>query len=1398
MNRKILLYGDVNLNYRDGSGAWLEALAECLLRTGSEVHLLLKADIADPARKWGLEGLEGLTVHTPFDDQVSGMAAMKPRLATSRVVTLDRRHRFDVVISRGFDIAAALAVSGKFTGRLWPYLTEGPAFDFSPSEHYRTLLERVGTESRRIFVQTEEARSIVESLNGSMTGKTLLMNPIVPDIAYREKDHAPSSDSSLSMVYAGKFARLWKTLEMTNLPDQLTDHGLEATLSMIGDKFQNTGADHDWLTAMKAAAVAEDQRVTWHGGLPRTSVLDIVQRADVGLCWRDPELDSSPEISTKMLECSALGTPPVLNRTRMHEELLGSDYPLFVDRGDVLSTLRAAARSPELLARARRIAQDSVHSYSMAATADRFSQYFERAEADPASAGILRVQERRHRVVLAGHDFKFASELIESLRQRDDVELRIDKWRRLAAHDETASLEAARWADTVICEWAGPNAVFYAKNLPASTKLIVRFHGFEVRGKWLQDLDPRRVDAFVFVSDFYRRDVLSRLGWPEERSTVIYNTIDSVDLERPKLPGSQFHIGMAGYVPFLKRPDLAVDLLEVLLHTDKRYYLHIRGRVPWQYQWEWGKPAGQDAYRKFFQRIADDPLLRNHVIFEPFSPDMGNWFRRIGWMVSPSTRETFHLAPIEGMASAAPALVWDREGADEVFGADMVRSSTEELAELVLAHADRAQWASLGADAKQRAGRYDLMLARERWVHLLSLPRGEAPPLYGQSLLEDGAEPQNRAEALVALQRAFKTGGARAASDVFEAHHEWLEAEGTMVAGWRRLEGWSDGTSLPPAGLGPLYHPRNGIVLTVGKAAKRTWSDFVSIPVKAPKSVGKLDQDVLMAVDVFTRSAIRERAAAIVTSGSIGLVLAAQITARRLGIPWFVDSVSAPKLSGPVGTLMHALHDRLGRHARPFEDLPRAIATMPTRARNLVDSRHLRDLQVGLVADEFTSRTISATLPTVMLSRGGGTDQLEGLDAVIIESAWEGREHEWFHGVAYHGEEEAQDLWQLIAGSRARGIPVLFWNKEDPVHFRSFALAASRTDHVFTTDADRLPAYLQQSSQNLSASSLPFYAQPRLHNPLPSTRESSSTVAFAGSYYGSRYPKRSEELSTILEVAAEFGLTIYDRQKDRRDSPYQLPDELQQHSVGAVPYDQVLEVYKSHPVNINVNSVSNSPSMFSRRVVEIAASGSLVASGAGRGVREVLGGAFPVLTTAAEWREQLSLWLGDENTRLASAWEQMRTVLRSHRADQALTLMLRTAGLAVEPEFLPSYGWMIDDPALVDVAATQTWAPVIISSNETVAATARTRGLEVSTAVGELKWVTDSQATLPPSHFEDLLLATFFVSADVLSCSEDATVCTPLIDQGLGDLEAALWHSSLEGPDRGHHPFVWRVPFAGS
>lgn len=1392
MTRRILLYGDVNLNYLDGSGVWLEALAQCLHRTGSEVHVLLKADVQDPQRRAVLDTLEGLTVHTPFDDRVSGLAGMQPRLAASRIAVLDRRHHFDVVISRGFDIASHLAISDRFTNRMWPYLTEGAAFQFAVTDHQRRLLDAIGEQSRRIFLQTEEARSVVEGLNGAFTGKTLVMNPIVPDAAFRaQKPEGWAASGPLDMVYAGKFARLWNTLEMTSLPQRLSEEGLEATLTMVGDKFQKTGNDDEWLAAMKASAQAEDPRVDWTGGLPRTEVLDVVHRADVGLCWRDAELDQSPEISTKMLECSALGTPPVLNRTTMHENLFGADYPLFIDGGDVMTTLRRALTEPSLVERAREVARRAVGPYSMAATAGRFKEYFARAEADPASIGALLNGERRRRVVVAGHDFKFAADLLETLRQRDDIELRIDKWQRLAVHDEKQSRAAAEWADTVICEWAGPNAVFYAKHLPAHARLIVRFHGFEIRGNWIKDLDPRRVDAFVFVSDFYRKQVLHTLGWPEHNTTVIPNTIDVADLDRPKLPGSRFHIGLAGYVPFLKRPDRAVDLLRLLLREDDRYHLHLRGRLPWQYQWEWRKPAGQDAYREFFRSVADDPQLRSHVVFEPFSPDMGNWFRRIGWMVSPSSRETFHLAPIEGMASGAPALVWDRDGATEIFGEEFVRSSTEELAEIVLAHRGEGSWLALGTASKQRVGQYDLMLARARWLDILQLDRAERPTLHGTSLLDVRAVPQDRAEALVALDRAFQTRGSAGAAEIQREHADLLEPEAALVTSWRRLEGWADGSGMPPRDVAPLYAPRPDVVLVAGSGRVPKGAPIATVKAVTPEMPSVFDQDALLLADALTRTALRERAAAVSVTGSLVAAVAAELTARRLGLPLYCGELAAPTAGGNEHKLLDALRTRLLDQATSTEALLDGVAPIPPAARPVPS---LDDLRVGLIADEFTTRTISTAMPTAELSRSGWADQLDDLNAVIVESAWEGRDHEWFHGIAYHGEDEAKDLWGLIAACRERRIPVLFWNKEDPVHFRSFAPAASRCDHVFTTDADRLPAYLTQPNRNLTATSLPFYAEPRMHNPLPTTREHSPTVSFAGTFYGKRYRTRSAELEMILDAAAEVGLTIYDRQKDRPESPYQFPARLQPFSVGSVPYDQVLQVYKAHPVNINVNSVNDSPSMFSRRVVEIAASGSVVASGAGRGVREALGEAFPVMTTSEQWQKALRTWFEDEDARLRTVWAQMRTVLRTHRADQALTLMLRTAGIAVDPRPMRRCAWPVHTPEDVEAAARQSLPPAVLTADPRLMELAQELGVHAAAEPAAGDWLMHPAPDLPQTLVEDLLLATLFTDADVISARRGGDQADPLIARGRGESALTMWRADLDAPENGRNPFTWRIP----
>ena len=375
--------------------------------------------------------------------------------------------------------------------------------------------------------------------------------------------------------------------------------------------------------------------------------------------------------------------------------------------------------------------------------------------------------------------------------------------------------------------------------------------------------------------------------------------------------------------------------------------------------------------------------------------------------------------------------------------------------------------------------------------------------------------------------------------------------------------------------------------------------------------------------------------------------------------------------------------------------------TAVTTAQELIDptrARNLGRLRVGIIADEFTTETLRPSVQLIPLEPGAWRRQLveEDLDLVLIESAWKGNAGAWHRKVGYYDDESFADLRGLLHACRSQGVPSIFWNKEDPIHFSRFTKAAARCDHVFTTDANRIEAYLGLHGHLMTTvSSMPFYAQPALHNPLPGALPARDTVSYAGTYYGDRYRERSQHLLDLLEPARRSGLTIYDRQHGDSQSPYRFPPHLSRYVAGALPYTEVLDAYKAHVASINVNSVEDSPTMFSRRVVEIAASGGVVLSAPGRGLRESLGDLVPVSTTRRRTESLITRWSMDPHARLTEAWHQMRGVLRAHTVDTALTLMARTAGLAVTAPQLPAYALVLEDPSsdLVASVTRQSVAP---------------------------------------------------------------------------------------------------------
>lgn len=387
-----------------------------------------------------------------------------------------------------------------------------------------------------------------------------------------------------------------------------------------------------------------------------------------------------------------------------------------------------------------------------------------------------------------------------------------------------------------------------------------------------------------------------------------------------------------------------------------------------------------------------------------------------------------------------------------------------------------------------------------------------------------------------------------------------------------------------------------------------------------------------------------------------------------------------------------ALREQIGREARQWIRNNRSWEIIASEQIVALDGisaakvasvdQSLSDVTMALISDEFTRTSIEADVKLVLPTPSNWRTLLvdHTIDILLVESAWEGNSGSWSRKIGYYDDEECKDLRELLEYCRSNGIPTVFWNKEDPVHFNRFRKTAKFFDHVFTTDANCLKEYWAHRGSHLKTlASLPFWAQPTLHNPLPTGEVRDSTVAYGGSYYGERFAKRSKELVALLDAAIPYGLKIYDRQFDNAESPYKFPEQLQDFVQGGLDYPDMVKAYKNHAAHINVNSVSDSPTMFSRRIFELAGCGTPFISGPGLEVGGIFGDAIPSSFNKKSAIERLDLWMNDEYSRVAAAWEALRIVYRSHLSVHRLAYILRTSGINVSSAGLPSYVLRVDD-----------------------------------------------------------------------------------------------------------------------
>jgi glycosyltransferase involved in cell wall biosynthesis len=708
---RALVYGDIDLNLIDGSAIWLQSVTQALARAGCAVTLVLKAPVRTSRLIAPLLAEPGVTVRRPVEEHlVEGPGPVRAADAPGLLARLDADQPHDLVVMRGRAVTAAAARSEAFNGRLWPYLTDVPQSVLALTADAAKELEVIASAARYLLCQTEELRCFLEGSIPAACGKCVLLPPMLADVPAARGTAA--AGTPLRLVYTGKFAPRWNTLEMTELPGLLAARGVASELHMAGDKIHDDASGYQ----QRMRAALEGDGVTWHGGQSREEAMQLAASCDIGLSWRHPDLDASLELSTKVLEFGALGLPVILNRTPMHEALLGADYPLFAaGLADVVAAAAAAAADPGVYRLAADRTGQAAGRFTLDRAAERLRGYL------GGVRGSRPAGQKQLRVVIAGHDLKFFTPLLSYLRLQPDLEVRVDQWAALGKHDAAASKELAGWADVVVCEWCGPNAVWYSRHKRRGSRLLVRLHRFELRSPYPGQVKIAAVNQVVCVSSHYARLTRESTGWPEAKVATVPNAIDVAQLDRPKLDGARFHLGLLGMVPSRKRLDLALDVLEELRREDDRYLLFVKSGMPWEHWWVWQKPAEREHYASALRRVQRSPLLRGAVVFDDAGPDVPAWLRRVGFMLSTSDDESFHVAPAEGMASRAVPVLRHWPGAETIYDMRWIHRGPAEMAAAVTALADEGDWRAAGDDAHaQAAAAFNLARVCETWHGLLT------------------------------------------------------------------------------------------------------------------------------------------------------------------------------------------------------------------------------------------------------------------------------------------------------------------------------------------------------------------------------------------------------------------------------------------------------------------------------------------------------------------------------------------------------------------------------------------------------------------------------------------------------------------------------------------------------
>lgn len=658
MKKKILIYGDSNLNLVDGSTIWIANLAVLLAQDERNlVDILVKVPIENDilvqafSRYPNIRLLDAHSYISKYD--TVDYANICPILKR-----IDSLRDYSCMIVRGKAVVKRL-LSTSLKEKIIPYITDFCHDETKISDSEKSELLSIYSSVSNMFVQTEAMKEYLMKVLGIDGEKFHVLPPIVfPQDSIQKEPK--------TIVYAGKLANDWYILELIEIMKQLYVKDPEIKLYFVGNKFNRdlVHKKEEILHQLKTMP-----NVCYIEQLSKEKTSELVQKCEMGFAFRNASVDhdGSLEISIKFLEYCTFQTAPIVRRTKMYQDILGKRYPLYVEGVE------------DAVDKIIHYFQED-HSKVMNQVSKNMKQYDSHFIYESVKKAIDCYPSKRVRFLLTGHDLKFFRPLLPYFEH--DYEVTIQEYDDYRLMNKREAKKLLLGQDIIWCEWMLFNAAWYSKHVYPHQKLFIRAHRFEIEKNYGFLIDLANVEKIITVSYYYYEAFIEKFRIPRSKITVVNNFVETEKYTCDKNTDYQYHLAMIGSVPSLKGFDKAVELLHRLNQVDERFCLYVAGKRPEEWPNAWNIPHERAYFLKVYDKIKEYGLT-DRVIFTGWV-DNKEFLKDIGYVLSMSSIESFHLAPLEGMASSSIALALKWPGVEYIYPKENCYDSLEDMVDVIV------------------------------------------------------------------------------------------------------------------------------------------------------------------------------------------------------------------------------------------------------------------------------------------------------------------------------------------------------------------------------------------------------------------------------------------------------------------------------------------------------------------------------------------------------------------------------------------------------------------------------------------------------------------------------------------------------------------------------------------